>query len=184
MTLRTRFDVDLDDFSSPFEDTFYSANQVTTLGDIHGHARRFLETLVREGVLDISLSDRKKIKAIYEESEDLAATDLGEFKLCLSRIKLKDPCPKVRLIGDDCADRGNDDLLTVLTFQRLRELKLDYESLASNHGVEFLKQYAYGIDGPLRMLYVGANSVFGRSLHGLRNDIANGLVSREEVESI
>lgn len=155
---------------------------VVTLGDLHGNAAKLLHMLVLEGVLDISKDNYDKLIQIYKKSNQ--EYNLEEFANILNEVKLKDPCPKLRLIGDDLADRGKNDLLTLLIFERLRILDMSVDIIASNHGVEFLKQYAYGINAPLQILYQGSYQSFGASLHGLRNDITNGKITSDRVNDI
>lgn len=177
-----RSNVNIYSYPKAGEINTHPPGSVVTLGDLHGNAAKFLHMLVREGILDISESDYNKLINIYQTSDK--NYDLNEFNNILQNVKLKDPCPKLRLIGDDFADRGKNDLLTLLMYEKLQALNMNVDVIASNHGMEFLKQYAYGIDGEIRILYQGVHRGFGSSLYGLRKDIKEGNISADRVNTI
>lgn len=153
-----------------------------TLGDLHGNAAKFLHLLVREGIIDISENDYNRLIEIYKISND--NYNHHDFVGLLSHLQLKIPCPKLRLVGDDLADRGKNDTLTLEIFKRLDELGANMEVIASNHGIEFLKQYAYGLTGDLKTIYQGDWQHFGTSLHELRRDIEGKVISLHDVEKM
>lgn len=181
----THFRKVTDIYQYPFKNQIatYSNDQVVTLGDLHGNAAKFLNLLVREGLIEITKKDYDELVEIYQQS-DQAIYNFNSFKIILKNILIKKPCPKLRLIGDDLADRGKNDLLTLYIFKRLRELNINIEVIVSNHGVEFLKQYGYGIAEPIQILYQGTNQIFGNSIYGLRKDIRNHVIKIEEVENL
>ncbi len=161
----------------------YQTNDVVTIGDLHGNAAKFLHILIREGIVDIPKSDYEKFIEIYKTSR-YGLYNLDELNNILSRVTLKTSAPRLRLIGDDLADRGNNDFLTLSLYQRLNQLNFKYEVIASNHGVEFLKQYAHGINQSLVLLYTDQNEFFGNSFYGLRYDILSKKVSADEVNTL
>lgn len=183
--IEQRMSAALNIWPSPEERASHPENHAVTIGDLHGNALKFLHLLLKEGLVDIPKEDYEEIASIYKASQ--GQYDLDAYIDCLSRITLTDPRLMLRSIGDDVADRGFNDHLTFRLFDKLFDLGMNYEVIASNHGVEFLKQFAYGIDAAesqLKTLYVGKYRSFGNSFHGLRNDIKNGVVDVVTIESM
>ncbi|GEM_PF-3647258 len=101
-----------------------------TLGDLHGNTAKLLYTLVSEGILQVSSEDYQKLIAIYKASP--LGADLNEFDRILENAHYN-PVKVFRLIGDVLADRGQDDLLTLIVLDKLAKKGIQHEILFSNH---------------------------------------------------
>lgn len=86
----------------------------------------------------------------------------------------------IRLLGDELADRGNNDYFTLKILQKLHEHKIPVEILISNHSIEFIE--AYEKEKPFRSETLLSPHV--RSMENLNALLEHGLVDRTEIESI
>jgi|GEM_PF-4887152 len=167
-----------------------------TLGDLHGNAAKFINLLIQEGIAEVPPEIFETLIENYQISDTAMVTK--EY-FPLDQVTLKKPCPNLRLIGDDFADRGKNDLLIAFIYQFLDNQKdFRFEVLASNHGIEFLRQYAYGLNPPdgeqLKLHYrsdvLDVNgqpqdySSFGRSYHNLRKYFQWEAITVEEVNEL
>jgi NADH:ubiquinone oxidoreductase subunit len=139
-------DVDLNEY--PFVNEQRDSTQKVTIGDIHGNTIKLLHFLIREGVLELD-EDRalaeeryKELIRIYAKSKKLKLKDVQKFEWILKKSKILKSSPKIRLIGDDLADRGKNDLLTLLVLQKIYLASEDLlEIMISNHSLEFMRYY-------------------------------------------
>jgi hypothetical protein len=112
-----------------------------TLGDLHGNALKLIHFLTAENVLNISKQDFDYFVTIYKNStHNLSIGNLRSFTQLLSKITFN-PVGLIRFLGDELADRGNNDLFTLLIFKKMQEHHVPYEILFSNHGLTFLESY-------------------------------------------
>ena len=154
------------------------ANQIT-IGDLHGNALKLIYTLIRQNILNVSEADYDRIQDIYKKDVDaLTKNDLQSFNAILSRITAN-PSGMLRLIGDELADRGSNDLWTFQILKRLKELEVPVEVIISNHTLGFLDGHAKG-DFSTRH-YSPASQT---SMANLKKLIDKGLVSKEEVDRL
>src|SRR5580765_5689167 len=90
-----------------------------TIGDLHGNALKFLYFLVRHGILSISREQYKTLVKIYHTPvDDLDHNQLQQFKTILNQAKVNNK-GKIRLIGDEHADRGMNDYFTLKIIEKL-----------------------------------------------------------------
>tara|TARA_R110000868_G_scaffold116452_2_gene310056 strand:+ start:3729 stop:4958 length:1230 start_codon:yes stop_codon:yes gene_type:complete len=165
----------------------HTPRSTITLGDLHGNAAKFLQLLVREGIIEISPADYHDLVTIYEKSGrnyQRKGQDIKRFTDILNKATLNTHQLKLMIIGDDVTDRGKNDLHQGLIYEKLSALNLDYTIQLSNHGTEFLKQLAYGINDELIILYQDEQRPFGESLYGLRDDISHQHVTAERVNDL
>ncbi|VVC74973.1 hypothetical protein AQUSIP_02470 [Aquicella siphonis] len=154
-------------------------------GDLDGNAIKFLYFLIREGILDLQPADYQKLVSIYQTPiERLSKAAISEFHHVVSNAKISQPLPKIHMIGDDLADRGQNDLFTLFIYEKLNKEKADFEVLHSNHGAQFLKQYDIGLDNENMTLYRGAHHSFGLSLHNMQDLLDRELISLQEVTGL
>jgi ubiquitin C-terminal hydrolase len=144
-----------------------------TIGDIHGNTMKFIYFLIREGVLELSppkdaITIFKKLTDIYNGPQPPTPEDLKYFEQSLERMKVLTNAPKVRLIGDELADRGKNDLLTLLVMEKLQNAGKPPEIIFSNHSLGFMKVYEEhmikGFNGPINS---GINVADTNSLKGM-----------------
>jgi len=116
-----------------------------TVGDLHGNALKFIHTLImHEFVQGIDEEEYNEFVEIYQtKTRRLDARSLERFSEIISQMELKSPNKNslLRLLGDDLADRGENDYFTLLIFKRLNEINLNYEIINSNHSFEFMRAY-------------------------------------------
>ena len=110
-----------------------------TVGDLHGNFMKLLFFLVRTGVVtDLSTQNYEKLAAIYKISHNqLTEQHITDFNAILDGITINKAF--IRLIGDELADRGQNDYLTIRLLQKLISKEAKVEILLSNHGVEFMR---------------------------------------------
>lgn len=147
-----------------------------TLGDLHGNAMKLIYTLIEEGVLELDQQNYKILNYFYNsDPEDLTREDLDRFKSILDSAKInKDK--SITLIGDELADRGNNDWFMLLIIKRLHVAEVDLDILISNHGVDFFEE----IEG----MQPSLKRDFSRSYQNMVLLMELGLISEEEVEDI
>jgi hypothetical protein len=86
------------------------------------------------------------------------------------------------LIGDDLADRGKNDYLTLFVYTVLKNLNVNFEVIASNHNMEFIRQYAYGFKNDSKVIFAGKE--FFCSLTGMSEDIKRKLFDEESISNL
>ncbi|NKB46712.1 MAG: hypothetical protein GKR77_02900 [Legionellales bacterium] len=127
-----------------------------TLGDAHGNTCKILYLLIQQGILTMEEIDYKIFVWIYSKrsywqpipssiEDDLNTADLHNLQTVIAAIQLTPAAAgiKVRLIGDELSDRGNNDYFTILLLKHLIDLGIDIEFMMSNHGAEFLYHYYF-----------------------------------------
>ncbi|MHB1949565.1 MAG: hypothetical protein ACYCQI_15810 [Gammaproteobacteria bacterium] len=120
-------------------------NQLT-IGDLHGNALKFIHFLVFQNVLVLSREDYQKIVTIYNlPPDEITKKIIDKFSDILKRSTIN-PVGLIRLIGDELADRGNNDIWTLKILEVLVDKKVPIEILFSNHTAEFLNYSIPGAD--------------------------------------
>lgn len=147
-------DADLNEYPSVLPHAQNSENTHIAIGDLHGNALKLIYILIEEGVLELNEADYKKLRDIYQDpfcidpkyqGRRLNAIDenIKEFKRIISNAQVNQACA-ITLIGDELADRGNNDYFTLLVLQRLKEADVDIDIMISNHSVEFIRNFQLG----------------------------------------
>ncbi|KAH9257609.1 hypothetical protein BASA81_004058 [Batrachochytrium salamandrivorans] len=139
-----------------FTPTHHPANTTrhVVLGDLHGNALKLLYVLIVEGVLDLEVAEfgtstggeMARKHELYGKLRQLISVPnapvevMREFrKLVTDHTKLCcDKAIVVHFLGDEFADRGQNDYFTVVLLARLADLP-NWEILLSNHGCIFYK---------------------------------------------
>lgn len=169
----------------PTPDQSMKENRTITIGDLHANAVKFLFFLVREGVVETTDEDYRKLVEIYNQSDvfqaEIIADQLVIFRKIINELTVKNKEILVRLIGDELADRGKNDLFVLFLFDKLYKENINVEVLISNHGIEFVK--AYEKKARFKSAVIGhmAQSI---SMENMQEFIDLGLVSRAEIERI
>lgn len=132
----------VDIFQLPVLDVPHKGNTgiQITIGDLHGNAMKLMFMLVKHGIAtNINEAEYNRLVEIYKTpTQDLTKKHLDEFNQILSKIEFsKDSL--VRLIGDELADRGNNDYFTLKILEKLNEHKVPVEIIVSNHSIEFIE---------------------------------------------
>jgi hypothetical protein len=185
---RLRKGLDIYQMPNENEINFHSEEDIVAIGDLHGNAAKFFHLLIREGILKTSKEDYDTFVDIYKYSDSLYLEKHENhlfFLGILNRIEKTLACPKLCILGDDLCDRGKDDRLTLFKYKTLDQLGVEFDVIVSNHGMEFLKQYAYGFNGDdLKIHFQGRNHRFGNSLHALISAIDTKIVSEDEINNL
>ncbi|RUR08325.1 hypothetical protein [Legionella sp. km772] len=151
-----------------------------SLGDLHGNALKLIYILVEEGVLQLNEAAYNSLRDIYNTNvNDLTAEQLSSFQTIIAAADVNLD-KAVTLIGDELADRGNNDYFTLLVLKKLHESKLNLDIILSNHSAEFIRDYANVQFTGFYNLSIGQ----GQSLARMQFLIGKGLVKEEEVRSI
>jgi hypothetical protein len=176
-------DEQVDIFQLPVLDVPHKGNTgiQITIGDLHGNAMKLMFMLVKHGIAtNIDEADYNRLVAIYKTpKKDLTKKHLDEFNQILSKIKFsKDSL--VRLIGDELADRGNNDYFTLKILEKLNEHKVPVEIIVSNHSIEFIEACEKQDDFHAPMLSQG----HAQSMEKLQILVEKGIVARDEILAI
>ena len=177
-------------------DTLQLGDQLT-IGDLHGNSVKLIYFLIKQGVLKFNkgADDYSKIVEIYNK-EPLETADLDTFKDILNRATFAEHAQKamIRLIGDEVADRGNNDYFTLLVLKKLQENGIQTEIVLSNHGAEFVRFYEEGCKENFHPSISPTTSITGNSYgwgigtpsydKGLIKLITDKVVSKEEVTQL
>ncbi|MFI4917999.1 MAG: Dot/Icm T4SS effector Wip [Legionellales bacterium] len=183
MTAELIKELEVDIFTLPLADENCLAAQGAeiTIGDLHGNAMKLLFLLVKHGIAkNLSEADYQQLVAIYKTGVNaLSQQHLRDFNAILDKIEFN-TAATVRLVGDELADRGNNDYYTLKILQKLHQHHVPVEILFSNHGVEFIEAYEKQGHFHAPML----QGWLARSLESLQILIDRGLVSRDELIKI
>ncbi len=159
-----------------------------TIGDLHGNAIKLLYFLIKQSIVkNIDSIDYNKLINIYKKPvAKLEKQDLNLFKNILKKIKCtKNQNSIVRLIGDELADRGNNDYFTLKILQKLHERGVGLEILLSNHSAEFIKAYEIQqLNSHNKFVSQNLDSRFITSMINLQILMDKKLIDKKEVFSI
>lgn len=113
-----------------------------TLGDLHANAVKLLFTLFKHGIAsNITAEEYTQFVAIYQKPPDtLTKEDIIQFNHLLDKMEINSPAV-IRLLGDELADRGQNDYFILKILQKLKDAKVPLEILLSNHSYEFIECY-------------------------------------------
>jgi hypothetical protein len=153
-----------------------------TIGDLHANAMKLMFMLVKHGIAtNINEIDYNKLVQIYTtDTKDLTKDVLAEFNKILANIKFNSDST-IRLIGDELADRGNNDYFTLKILEKLNEHKVPVEIIVSNHGIEFIEAYEKQKDFHPCML---SRHDHASSMEKLQFLVEKKIVTREEILKI
>jgi hypothetical protein len=114
-------------------------NDQITVGDLHANPIKLVYSLLRHGVVTLDAKNYTALTELYEAAKPLTAEQLVAYRKILAAMHLHPEAKgRILLIGDELADRGQNDLLMLLLFERMRAVDINYEILLSNHGAELL----------------------------------------------
>jgi hypothetical protein len=181
-------------YELPVPDVLYqgSAGVQITVGDLHGNAMKLIFILVKHGIAtNLNAADYNRLVTLYKTPvhgssldrmflKSLTKDDLNEFNQILSKIQFNTNC-LLRLIGDELADRGNNDYFTLKILEKLHEHKVPIEILLSNHAIEFLEACELQTDFNPPRLSVETHA---SSMANLQILVDTHLVTREEILAI
>lgn len=151
-----------------------------TIGDLHGNALKFLYFLVREGVVELTASQYDDLQTIYNTPvANLTKEQLETFKTLLNEARFHKPSAVI-LIGDELADRGQNDIFTLYIMQALKNKGIPLEICLSNHSVIALQRISEGLPSFQQTLGEGQEN----SIENLLTLIDKGLITVDEVQTL
>lgn len=157
-----------------------SAAKHVSLGELHGNALKLLYVLIEEGILELKdPAHYEQLRDIYSRGMLLTTSDLLLFRSILADSTVKNN-KAITLIGDELADRGTNDYLTLLVLKKLHSSAVNIDILLSNHSAEFIRDYA-------KPQFTGRYNLRpgqGQSLASMQWLISRGLVSEDEIREI
>lgn len=155
-----------------------SATHVS-MGDLHGNTMKLLYILIEEGVMKMPPEDYRSLFQIYSKPMGtLTGFDLSNFEKIVQRAEII-PGKNITLVGDELADRGNNDFFTLSVFKKMSASELNFDILVSNHSLEFLRFYEYKAASPFtnRILPI-------TSLDGLIKTINDGCIAKPSIDDM
>lgn len=159
-----------------------TAKTVLTIGDLHANTIKLLFILVKHGIAsNITKNNYEMLIKIYTTPiHELTVEHLNRFNHILDNMIFRPHC-RIRLLGDELADRGNNDYFTLKVLEKLQQSQVHVEILISNHGMEFIEAYEKQDHFHAPMLLFNRQAA---SIERLQFLITEKLVSREEIISI
>lgn len=120
-----------------------------TIGDLHSNALLFIYFLQQHKIMSLTDEQYAELVKNYVALEQAKETQLSDEDIILKTkaiIKIIEEAsiinkPKLRLIGDEMADRGVNDLFILLLLKKLYENHVPYKILLSNHGLCFISLF-------------------------------------------
>lgn len=162
-----------------------------TLGDSHGNFLKVMYFLIQNQILNIDKAQYQQLVEIYSyfdggdySDKSEAVQKLESFKAILAKANINNK-HKVRLLGDDIADRRSNDYLTLLLVKKLVEHKVDLEIILSNHSIEFIEALERVISKEKSEFKAPRlPKQYITSMENLKKLIAQEIISFEDVVSL
>lgn len=181
---------DTDIYTCPPPDKVNHYEGSLTLGDLHGNALKLLYFLLRYKIIDfkdgIQEENYQKFVDVYEQSSNqtLSKQELSDmvdsFHAILANIRVINKDVLIRLIGDEVADRGNNDYFTLKLLDLLTKNDVRLHITLSNHGNAFIAAYQSGEFTTNGMM----NSDQARSFTGLKQLVDSKVIRLEDVKAL
>ena len=161
------------------------AKQATqiVLGDLHANAIKLIYSLILHGVVEIAEDDYARLIEIYQLAvDDLCAGDLSDFNMIIEQMTVKTTTvTSLLFLGDELADRGQNDWYTLKILHRLHHAGIKFDILLSNHGFEFIS--AHEREAP-EFTIKQMNAELTSSLMNLQKLINHNLITRPSVDAM
>ena len=117
-----------------------------TIGDLHSNAILFLYFLQQHKIISLTDKQYKDLVHHYVSLEQAQEKQMPSEQVIFKTQKVAEIIeslpvinkPRLRLIGDEMADRGVNDLFILLILKKLYENEVPYKILLSNHGLCFI----------------------------------------------
>lgn len=153
-----------------------------TISDLHGNAIKLLFMLIKHGIAsNISDDEYNALVAIYRTPlKRLTKEKLKYFDSLLAKINFNKEVA-LRLIGDEVADRGNNDYFTLSILKTLHEKGVPTQIMLSNHGVEFIESYEQNRKFHSPEL---SQDGFSCSMENMQTLIDKGVLDKQEILAI
>jgi hypothetical protein len=172
----------IDDFPREIDDAHRAVpGAQITMGDLHGNALKLIYTLVRHGIVtNLSAERYSDLVSIYKMNVDsITRDDILQFNTLINYLEFNTSA-KLRLLGDELSDRGSNDYFTLKILDKLHEMKVPFEIILSNHGMEFIQAY----ESTNKFLPSVLENHFAASMINMQILIAKKLITRDEVNAM
>ena len=124
-------------------------NQTVVIGDLHGNAMKLIYLLLRFGIINMNPDRYQRLMTLYNTPvNDLTLELLDEFEAIVNASTIRTFPDLLVLIGDEFADRGQNDYFTALVFKKMHDSGVPYKIHLSNHGASLIGY----LENPLRPL--------------------------------
>lgn len=184
-------------------------NEALTVGDLHGSALKLLFVLAKHQIIHfengsqdyltlaaIYLKQQRTLKCYRQggkrlkaftatpENGELSKDDLDRFWTILSRANFRE-VGLIRLIGDELADRGHHDLLTLFILKILTIRQVPVIICISNHSLSAIESFFKILESPLPLSHT-FNFLPGQdnSWQALVKSINQKLISKAELKNL
>ena len=160
---------------------------VIVLGDLHGNALKLLHFLLQNNIVSWNTngkSESELYQAFYDiyHAEAISCDNLINIKKLIDALCVAPETPLLRFIGDELADRGKNDLITLLLFEHLTVKGVNYRCMFSNHTQWFLEQDEKAKRGCV--LDQCDTTRFYHSQNALLYYLHQGIITRNEVNHL
>lgn len=126
-----------------------STSSLVTIGDLHGNSLKLLYLLLKLGIVFWPDNEEKKPGELYQDFYRAyhitppTKESLKTLKDLITKLHISDAehRPHLRFLGDELADRGLNDLISLWIFDTLHQHGVQYDCCYSNHTHEFLGNY-------------------------------------------
>ncbi|MFZ4076511.1 MAG: Dot/Icm T4SS effector Wip [Legionellaceae bacterium] len=179
MTLRHFDDIVNLEIKPAFKESSDYTTEIT-VGDLHSNASKFLYILVKHGFLNPTQDQYNELIRLYKQKPSTKET-FERFSSCLKAIPVEHRNITLRLIGDELADRGENDYFILKIYQKLSEEKIPMITLFSNHTAVFFEAYT---QNHLAKEGLTINKKYTPSLTNLSTSIEHQAVDFEEVKAM
>ncbi len=181
MQLYTEQSVDI--YKLPNANAPCEKGEEISIGDLHGNSMKLLFVLFKHGIASgLNESQYKQLSDIYIKSidpESLTQNDIAKFNQLLGQITWKTD-NLLRLIGDETADRGNNDYFTLKIFETMGKNQIPFEILFSNHGLEFINAFKGDISKYSPKVGPGQ----AQSFQNLQTCLRKNIIPTDEVKAL
>jgi hypothetical protein len=160
-----------------------------TIGDLHSNAVLFLYFLQQHHIVSLTDEQYRILVHHYVALEKAKEKQIPVEQVIFSTqqiIKIIESLsvlhkPRLRLIGDEMADRGVNDLFILLILKKLYENKVPYKILLSNHGLCFISLYLGWMQGTKQINWM-MNPEMMKSFNELKHSVELGLVKQQQIK--
>lgn len=118
------------------------SGSVIAIGDMHGNAMKLISSLIYHGAASgLTEEEYHDLATIYKMPvENLTEEDLDRFDELVGKMTFKQDIRYI-LMGDELADRGNNDYFTLKVIEAMDKKNMNFDILQSNHGAAFLQGF-------------------------------------------
>lgn len=160
-----------------------------TIGDLHSNALLFIYFLQQHKIISLSDQQYEALVNHYVCLEKAKDTPIPIEDVILKTKQIanfiEDAAiinkPKLRLIGDEMADRGVNDLFILLILKKLYDNQVPYKILLSNHGLCFISLFLGWCEQNKQVNWM-MNSAQMTSFSALKNSVELGIYDFKNIQ--